>query len=284
MKYVSTSVVLISLVISVSARANCPSPEAVAHYIADFEAHRPSEGFGPNLTMKDAECARRLLVKALPQVAGPVVGYKAAFMNRDVQQRYALSAPVWGVMFRKMMLESNSKLPAKFGALPLYEADFVVVVKDRALADAKTPLQALEHISAVVPFIELLDVMLEGKPQGVDFIATNSGYRGGVLGPRVVVEATAAFLDLLANMTVVMVEDGTGEELGRTSGSAMSGNPINAAMWLSHALKEAGIELNPNDLLSLGRFLPPAEPKRGTTITVRYLGLPGDPSVKVIFE
>ena len=85
-------------------------------------------------------------------------------------------------------------------------------------------------------------------------------------------------------MTVVMTEERSGEELGRARGSAMNGNPIYAALWLAKALDEAGIRVKPGDLLSLGRFLPPVAPKPGTVIKVKYMGLPGDPTVQVDFE
>jgi 2-keto-4-pentenoate hydratase len=221
--------------------AACPNDEAVAAYVQDFAAGRASRGFGRELTLEDAECAKLKLIAALPEVAGPVIGYKAAFMSQEVQKRFGLSAPAWGVMFGKMMLETGAQLPAQFGALPLYEADFVVLVKDAGLAHANTPREALRHISSVVPFIELLDVMLEGSPSGIEFVATNSAYRGGVLGPRIEVQVTQAFLDSLASMTVVMTEDQSGAEIGRATGSAMNGNPINSAMWLAQALDSAGI-------------------------------------------
>jgi 2-oxo-hept-3-ene-1,7-dioate hydratase len=266
------------------AHAACPDQAAVAAYVADFQAARVSQGFGNDLSLADAQCAKGKLVQELPQVQGRVVGYKAAFTNPALQQRFGVTSPAWGVMFAKMMVDSGAKLPARFGARPLYEADFVAVVKDAGLADAKTPLEALQHISAVVPFIELPDLMLEGAPTGTALIATNIGFRGGALGPRVAVEPTQAFLDALANMTVVMTEDTSGKELGRVKGNVLMEHPINAALWVAQALKRDGVALRPGDLLSLGGYIPPTPTQPGTSITVQYFGLPGDPSVTVHFE
>jgi 2-oxo-hept-3-ene-1,7-dioate hydratase len=262
----------------------CPDQAAVAGYLADFAAARPSKGLGVDLTLADAECARSKLVKQLPNVLGRVVGYKAGFTNPALQERFGVKGPAWGVMFEKMMVDSGAKLPAKFGARPQYEADFIAVAKGAGLAEARTPLEALQHISEVVPFIELPDLMLEGQFKGADLIATNIAFRGGVLGPRVKVEPTQAFLDALANMTVVMSEDRSGKELGRVKGNVLMEHPINAAMWMAQALKKEGIVLKPGDLLSLGGFIPPAPTQPGTSIAVKYLGLPGDPSVTVHFE
>lgn len=276
----------ISLIVMFPALANatCPDQAAVASYVADFKAARASKGFGSDLSLADAECARGKLVRELPQVLGRVVGYKAGFTNPAMYERFGVKGPAWGAMFEKMMVDSGAKLPAKFGARPSYEADFIAVVKDAGLADAKTPLEALRHISDVMPFIELPDLMLEGKFTGAGLIATNIAFRAGALGPRVKVEPTQTFLDSLANMTVVMTEDKSGKELGRVKGNILMDHPINAAMWLAQTLKKEGIALKPGDLLSLGGYLPPAPTQPGTSITVRYLGLPGDPSVTVHFE
>jgi 2-keto-4-pentenoate hydratase len=274
----------LALVFPLLADAACPDQDAVAAYVADFQAARTSLGFGNNLSLTDAECAKAKLVQELPRVQGPVVGYKAALTNPALQQRFGVTGPAWGTMFGKMMIGSGARLPARFGARPLYEADFVAVVKDGGLADASTPLEALQHISAVVPFIELPDLMLDGKITGTTLIATNLAFRGGALGPAIAVEPTQSFLDALASMTVVMTEDQSGKELGRVKGDVLMGHPINAAMWLAQALKREGVTLRRGDLLSLGGYMPPAPTQPGTTITVKYYGLPGDPFVTVHFE
>jgi 2-oxo-hept-3-ene-1,7-dioate hydratase len=266
------------------AHAACPDGGAVATYVDDFKAARPSKGFGNDLSLADAECARAKLVRELPGVLGSVVGYKAGFTNPVLQQRFGVPGPAYGVMFGQMMVQSGARLTAKFGARPQYEADLVAVVKNGALADAKTPLEALQHIAEIVPFIELPDLMLEGTPKGTALIATNIAFRGGALGPRIKAEATPAFLAALASMTVVMTEDRGGKELGRAKGSALMENPINAAMWIAQALRKDGVTLKPGDLLSLGGYIPPAPTQPGTSITVKYLGLPGDPSVTVHFD
>lgn len=266
------------------ALAACPDESTVAAYVADLQAARPSRGFGNDLSPADAQCARGKLVKALSPVLGPLVGYKAAFTNPAVQQRFGVPGPAWGAMFAKSMVESGARLPARFGARPLYEADLVAVVKDARLAQARTPLEALQHISEVVPFIELSDAMLEGTPTGTAIIAVNAAFRGGALGPRIKVEPTREFLDALAGMTVVTTEENSGKELGRANGDALMGHPLNAALWLARALERDGIALKAGDLLSLGAYTPPTPPRPGTRITVRYLGLPGDPSVTVHFD
>jgi 2-keto-4-pentenoate hydratase len=188
-------------------------------------------------------------------------------------------------MFDRNMVDIIAVLPHDFGARSQYEADFIVEVKDAGLADAKTPLEALAHLESVVPFIELPDLMLEGQFSGNRFAAVNVGFRGGVTGQEIPVEVTQAFADALATMTIVMIDEADGnKELGRGKGSAIMGNPLNAAIWLAKTLKQSGITLQKGDLLSLGSLIPAQPTKPGMRVRVQYIGLPGDPSVSVAFN
>lgn len=266
------------------ASADCPDDAAVAAYLADFTAGRLSKGFSTVTSVADGECGRAKLLRELAKTQGPIVGYKVAVTTPAQQKATGLTAPAWGVMFGKPMMQNGATVPAKLGAVPRFEGDFLVVAKDAGLADAKTPIEAITHVAAVIPFIELPDTMLETS-SGPRLIAINMAFRAGVLGPRVAVEPTQAFLDALTNMTVVMTEDTSGKELGRVKGSnVLNGDPISAAMWLAQALKKDGITLKPGDVLSLGSYHSPAPVQHGATITVKYVGLPGDPSVTAHFE
>lgn len=263
--------------------AVCPDAAAVSAYLDDFVSLRASKGFGKDISYIDAVCARSALTSALPTVMGPAVGYKAVFTNPESQKRFGVAGPDWGVMYGRMMLTSGARVPAAFGALPRYEADFIVVVKDTGLADAKTPSEALAHISELVPFIELPDIMITGSPTGAELVATNAAFRGGVVGMPILVGSDSRLADALATMEVVITDDSTGQEIGRAKGSVLMDNPLNAAVWLARTLRDAGVVLKPGDMLSLGGFKGAAPTRAGSSITVRYLGLPGDPSVSVHF-
>lgn len=62
------------------------------------------------------------------------------------------------------------------------------------------------------------------------------------------------------------------------------GDPAASALWLAQTLRNAGIELRPGDVLSLGSFNAPVPPEAGTTISVKFIGLPYDPAATVNFD
>ncbi len=264
--------------------AACPSADAINAYMEDFKAARPSKGI-PIETMEDAYCMQAELVKRLPDALGKKVGFKAAFTNPAMYERFKVKGPAYGYMFEKMMLQSGAHVPANFGARPLVEADLLVELRSPGLYLAKTPLDALIHLWDIIPFIELPDLMLENNTiGGAQLVGHNVAFRGGVMGPRIRCRATNTFLDEIASMEVIMTEDKSGKELGRAPGSTLMGHPFNAAIWLAKALDDAGIELHKGDLFSLGGFIPPMPVQPNTTITVKYEGMLENPSVTVHFD
>ena len=265
--------------------AACPSDDDTALMIERYTNLQPVPNPPAEMTMTDALCGRDKFTTLLGQVSGKVVGYKAGLTNPAVQRRFNHANPVRGTLFEKMLLQDGAEVPAKFGAHPVFEADIVMEVRDVGINKAKTPLEALQHVSCIYPFIELPDLMVENpsKITGPILVYVNVGVRLGVLGKPVNVKATPALVEALASMTVKLV-DQDGKELDIAKGSAILDNPLNAVLWLVKDLNASGIALKRGDLLSLGSFSRLLPPKPGTGAKVTYEGLPGNPTVSVRFK
>jgi 2-keto-4-pentenoate hydratase len=264
------------------AHAVCPSYERVNTILRFMEAKEPVRGLRADLSMEDGECGRRRLVERLESSDNRIVGYKAGLTNAKIQAQFGVSSPVRGVLLEKMLLKNGDAVPADFGARPMFEPDLLVVVKDPAIHKAKTHLEVLRSLSLVIPFIELPDlVVAEGERLSAPLIVSlNVGARLGVVGKGIPVEPTERFAAALAAMRVVVIDQG-GKELASGKGAAILDHPLNAVQWLAQDLEKSRIKLKSGDLLSLGSFTAPMTPKAGTTVTVRYEGLPGNPAVSV---
>lgn len=285
MKSIHAALALCSALLPLaSAQAACPTDLEAAAMAAAIVARQTVPQPAGELSMADGQCGRDKVVRYLAQAYGETVGYKAGLTNPAVQQRFGLNAPLRGVLLEKMLLPDGSEVPARFGARPFLEPDLVVEVASSAIHDAKTPVEVLAQLRAVIPFIELPDTLVDdpSKITGPALMANNVGARLGVLGRPIPARADAAFADALRDMTV-RTTDSTGRELGVARGTAILGHPLNAVVWLAAELKAAGITLKPGDLLSLGAFgTAPAE--AGKTVSVRYEGLPDMPVVTVRFR
>lgn len=261
----------------------CPGAAEIADKLQRFTARQPLADAAPGLTMEAAACGARKFVAALVPTYGRVVGYKAGLTTLQVQQRFGVSAPIRGALLEKMLLKDGAEVPAAFGARPFVEPDLVVEVGSSAIHDARTAQEVLASLRAVIPFIELADLLVAdpSKITGPGIAINNVGARLGVLGTPIPARTDAAFADALRSMTVRTV-DADGTSLASAPGAAILGDPLNAVIWLAADLKKDGITLRPGDLLSLGAF-GNLQPRPGRALRVVYEGLPGNPSVQVRF-
>jgi 2-keto-4-pentenoate hydratase len=269
------------------ARAACLSDEQVRALHEAYSARRPAAN-PSGLSMADGECSRAKLLALMSAQLGPSVGYKAGLTNAAVQKRFNHDAPVWGALYAPMLLQSGASVDAAFGARPLFEADLLVRVASPAINQARDPMAVLESIDQVIPFIELPDLVVQAPPQldGAAIVAINVGARLGVTGaPIAVLPYRAERYQLLAalrEMNPVVRVDGA--EVDRGRGADVLDHPLNAVVWLVQDLARQGRALKPGELLSLGSFSKLLPPKAGQSVEVQYLGLPGDPVVRVGFR
>lgn len=290
MKSIHAALALCSALLPLaSAQAACPTDLEAAAMAAAIVARQTVPQPAGELSMADGQCGRDKVVRYLAQAYGETVGYKAGLTNPAVQKRFKYDAPLRGTLFKSMLAIDGAELPAAFGARPVFEADLLVeVANPAALADAQTPLAALRALRSYAPFIELPDLMVEAPPKlnGTALSAINVGARLGVVGQPMAVPRDAAarqrLLDGLQGMTV-RVSDASGV-LSSGKGSDTLGHPLNAVVWLTGALRQQGLQLQPGQVVSLGSFSPLSPPKAGQKVTVQYEGLPGAKPVTVNFR
>jgi 2-keto-4-pentenoate hydratase len=279
------SIGLVIFLNAAQATAACPSADQIDRFVKDWKSKAPTAAMAASANLDDAMCAQGLLVERLKPELGETVGYKAGLTSKALQERFGVSEPVRGQLLAGMLLQDGATVPASFGARPLYEADLLLVVKDEGINSANTPEEALRHISAVRPFIELPDLAVkEGEPMnGVVLAAANVAARYGMMGAEIPMNPTPEMAKALADMTVV-VTDGSGAKLAEGKGNAVLGSPLNVAIWIARDLAASGTRLTAGDLISVGSFTPLTPPKPGQRVTARYEGLPGNPQVSVSFK
>ncbi len=282
MKTVTAWTVLLATLSATSLHAACATDAEIDAFVASYEARSPAIALSAGGSMEDAKCSQAKLVAALEPIMGPVVGYKAGLTSKPAQERFGVSEPVAGVLYEKSLLSDGATVSASFGAIPIFESDLLLVVGDAGINAATTTQEVMAHVSAVQPFIELADLMLaQGQPiDGVTITAMGVGTGFGVVGPLVPVEDPMATHAALAQMMVKMTA-ADGAVLSEVPGVAVLGHPAQSVLWLM----SQGITLKPGDVVSVGSFGPPVPPaKAGGGATVTYAGLPGDPTVSVVFE
>ena len=236
---------------------------------------RPVGAIATGLDLAAAGRLRDRFVASLVPQWGPVVGYKAALTNPAVQARFGMTQPVRGMLLRRMLYGNGAVLSAQVGARPVLEADLMVRVGSDAINDARNDRELLAALDAVVPFVEVPDLVYAPTValDGPAIVAINAGARAGVLGDAIALEPTAAWGARLGAIAVTVLDGTTGATLGNGTTAALLGHPLAAVRWLRDDLRAAGLALKPGDLLSLGTIAPPVMVRPGLRAIVRYGGL-----------
>lgn len=261
----------------------CPDDQTVAATAEAFLTKTPGPGYPDGTSLEDGYCAQGKYLALLDEKLGERAGYKAGLTNKPLQDRFGATEPVGGVLFKSMLLPSGTEIEADFGVRSVYEADLIVTVADERINEARTPEEAVRYLGEVIPFVELLDLIVaEGEPLN---LATIVGYnvvsRYGVIGEGIPVEPTPAFIEALGNMESLTIDE-TGQEIQRAKGAAIMGHPLNVVLWLVEHVNAQGQRLRAGDVLSLGAMGTFRPTEAGRTITVRYTGLPGGDSEAVV--
>jgi 2-keto-4-pentenoate hydratase len=244
--------------------------EITRHYLEKA----PLGQWDETITLESAQSIQDRWVSRLTQTLGPIIGYKAGLTNPEVQRRFGVSQPIRGTLLQGMLLPSGSVLPARFGAVPMSEGDVLVRVGDAALNEAVTPEQALAAIEAVIPFLELPDLLFDPgvKAPAPALVAINVGARLGIVGEPIAVQAAAQWRDRLRTFRLQLLDE-QDKLLAEGEGNQLMGDPLHVVLWLRDSLRAEGKRLEQGHLLSLGSVtrLLPVQP--GSVIRARYIGL-----------
>ncbi|MEQ9548580.1 MAG: hydratase [Coleofasciculus sp. G3-WIS-01] len=252
--------------------------ELVTHYLNRI----PLETAPPNLTVTEAEQLRDRFIEKLTPILGQSIGYKAGLTSTTAQKQFNVSHPLRGILLAQMLLPTGSIVPANFGARPLFEGDLIVRVGSEAINQATTRQEVLAALDAVIPFIELPDLIYESgiKLDAADLIAINVGARLGIVGEPIPLTATPEWQERLGNIKLVILDE-TGKELATGTSNVLLEHPLDVVLWLRDDLKSGGKRLKKGDLLSLGTITPLMPVESGKTIRAQYFGLTEQDAVEI---
>jgi 2-oxo-hept-3-ene-1,7-dioate hydratase len=225
------------------------------------------------LSVEQGLCFRQAFVEALARKEGRVVGYKVGLYTQASRKTFAADGPAIGVLLRGMVRENVAELPATLGFAPVAEADFVLVVGDEAINEARSRADFYRHLRGYAPFIELPD---NNYPAGApvsagQLVALNVNARTSIVGRELPLDPTPAGMDDLVNFSVVMTVEGPAGGK-RLEGKAVEtlGDPLEIARFARDAVLREGRRLHAGDLISLGAVVAPHPPRAGDRFEVRY--------------
>lgn len=242
----------------------------------------PIRDFPNDLTLEQAKIVQNSFIQSLQPSLGKTVGYKAGLTNKKIQERFKITYPLQGVLLEKMIVPSGSKISLNFGTQPRIEGDLIVRVGSEKINTARTIEEVLSCLDAVIPFIELPDLVYDRdiKLTASHLQATNVGSRMGVIGEPIMIEDPLKWQKQLSQIQVVILDE-KNTILGQGDSTALLGDPLKVVVWLRDTLQLQGKSLKKGDLLSLGTITPVLPLQSAQTLRVKYIGLSEDEPVEL---
>ena len=288
-----TGVLLFALLTFLAAAAAAGDHEAEVRRMAeDWLDHERMKGFLHPMDLPEAYRWQDHFVATLEPALGGVAGYKTG--GHDSGPGFPVFPPegIRAQILAGQLRASGEAIRVDDTRAGFLEADVALRVGSASINDARTDLELLAGLDALVPFAEVPDPWYEQATRSINgTIVANMSTRFSFTGEPVPLQATRAWLDRLRTFTFRVVD----ERGALVQAGAIEGwyDPITVVRWLRDHLRASGKTLQPGQLLSLGnigiiRQLHEGSPRgpayTGTRFRVEYLGLTDGPPPSVTIE
>ena len=263
---------------AIAAPDDCNPEDFATDYVAAYLEARPiadaEVATATSASVEWAECQQDWAIEQLSSVLGEPIGYKVALTSTAAQEQIGSDGPIPGVLFPGAMLPNGSTIAVESGGRLIYELDLLVRVGSDEIAEAETIADVAEAIDAVIPFIEVADLMVSpgSSVTAPLVVAINAGARSGVVGEAIAIDDPQTAIEALETMQVELTND-AGEVLVEARGNDLMGHPLNAVLILLEEAERRGWNIGEGNLISLGSFGRFAPAESGLMVHAAYDGL-----------
>ena len=214
----------------------------------------------------DEAYAIQAVLRRLRAARGDVqVGLKLAFTNRAAMVRLGVSEPVYGALFKSMLIDHGARLGMIGRIRPRIEPELAFRL-GRDLPGGASPAEALAAIDAVAPAIEIVDSRYRDFQFCMtDVVADNASASGVVLGPW-----QRQFGDIGALAVRVEID---GREVASGSTAAILGHPLEALRCAADLASRLGLPMSAGTILMAGSATDAIPVSAGRRVLVRIEGL-----------
>jgi len=253
---VSANIIVACTLLSLACSAESGDVEIrvdLAQMADDFLNYRAMQGFDHEMSLAEAYRWQDEMVVIMEPALGGVVGYKTG--GHDSGPGFPIFPPegIRGVMLAGMFRTSGTAVKLTEFRRGFLEADFAFRVGDASINEAKTDLEILAGLDAIIPFAEIPDPYYDPDTRSITgTIVANMGSRMSFLGEAVLIEPTEEWLRKINTFTFAVYDENDVE----IQSGAIQGwyEPMTVVRWLRDQLRASGKELMPGQILSLGNI------------------------------
>ncbi len=219
----------------------------------DFVNFQMMQGFDHEMTLAEAYLWQDEVVGIMQPTMGNVVGYKTG--GHDPGPGFPVFPPegIRAYILAGMLRQDGTAIKVGDTKVGFLEADFAFRVGSASINHARTDLEILAGLDAIIPFAEIPDPYYDPTTRSINgTIVANMGTRMSFTGKPLPIEATEEWIERIDNFTFAVLD----ENDAVIQRGTMDGwyEPLKVVRWIRDQLQESGKELKPGQILSLGNI------------------------------
>ena len=230
-----------------------------------------------NVSFESVVDVQNYYIALLRPTWGLDVGYASHAMRANAQWEF----PPTGILLENMFTGTRAIINRSYGVQMHAAAELLFRVGADEINAAGTREDAILALHSVIPGVRLSDHLISrAHPVSLPLnSAMNLEVRFCVLGGEIPLSPEEDWIEKLEKFSLVMYDQNKNEIAVRREPNAI--HPLDAVLTTRDALHQRGIQLQPNDILAIGRLTEEISVEELTRLRVVYKGLSDDDSAFV---
>lgn len=228
----------------------------------------------PELTHDDAYRLQLALAQRKVAKADRLIGYKAAYTSRAMQQERGVPGPIIGCLMQSGWFEESRPIELNREVKTMAEPEIAVLLKRDLQGPGVTAGEALCAVEGIFPAIELAEQSMGGttrsRQMGIAIHKSNGGIIVG--GPM----TSPHGIDLRLEGMVISIN---GEVRGSATGVEVLGDPLSLVAIIANKIGQYGGALKAGMFLMTGSIVSALPVSPGDDLVVEFTRL-GNVSVR----
>jgi len=229
----------------------------------------PISNIDQDISINDAYQIQLGVIEKRRALGQRVVGKKIGITSKPVMELLGVNQPDYGNLMSDMGYSSGDSLNIKNFCQPKAEGEIAFILKKDLYGPDVTHKMVLDATEFISPAIEIVDSRIKNWEIKIqDTVADNASSGAYILGTQKVspssVDMVACRMQFMKNRNVV----------GRGTGAATLGNPLNAVTWLANKMSHIDSGLEAGDVILSGSLsvMLPVEPGDEISIKIEDMG------------
>lgn len=222
----------------------------------------------PGLSVDDAYRLQFALMRRLTAKGEKLIGYKAAYTSKAMQQERGMPGPIIGSLLQSGLFPESAPIRANPKVKTMVEPEIAVLLGRDLAGPGISPHQALHAVEGVFPAMEIAGQHVDAPKRSMEMGIAIHKTSGGIVvgGPM----SSPRGMDLRLEGMVISIN---GEVKGSATGVEVLGNPLDLVAIIANTIGRYGETLKAGMVLMTGSIVSALPVKAGDEVSIAFTRL-----------